>query len=215
MSNLSLECTKREETGKGISRRLRRDGKIPGVVYGKDVKEPVRISLDKKHMEKFLKTNGLNYVIDLSIDGADNHVCMITDFQRDHLYRELTHIDFKQVRLDEPVIARVDVKLVGEAKVRSRGGIAQLFMPQIQVKALPNDIPTSITLDVTELKGGDRINLGDVALPDSASIVDDPRMPVVTIITPRSMAVATEDEEEGEDGEEAASGGEGEGEGES
>lgn len=188
MSHINLVAQTREDAGKGVARKLRAVGRIPGVLYGRDA-SPVLFSVDEKTMSLLMKEHGLNPVIELEL-GGKKLICMIADYQRDVFQQYLTHIDLKLVDLSHKVTVKIPIALTGEADVRSRGGIAQLYLQALTVKILPTDIPKVFEVDVAHLQPGQSMKLDSVTVPENFEKVDPPYTTVVNVLAPRSMAAA-------------------------
>ncbi len=186
MSHINLVAEGRDGAGKGVARKLRAQGRIPGVLYGRDA-SPQLFSVDEKTTAALMKEHGLNPIIELEL-GGKKHICMISDYQRDVFQTRLTHIDLKLVDLSHIVIAKIPVQMTGESDVRGRGGIAQLYLQQLTVKILPSDIPKVFKVDVSHLFPGQSMKLDSVELPDTMQKVDPPYTTVVNVLAPRSMA---------------------------
>lgn len=188
MSHINLVAQPREDAGKGVARKLRAQGRIPGVLYGRDA-SPVLFSVDEKSMAALMKEHGLNPIIELEL-GGKKLICMIADYQRDVFQQYLTHIDLKLTDLDRKVVVEIPISLTGEADVRSRGGIAQLYLQTLTVRVLPTDIPKYLEVDVSHLNPGQSMKLDTVAIPENLEKVDPPYTTVVNVLAPRSMAAA-------------------------
>lgn len=188
MSHIQVIAQPREGAGKGVARKLRAKGQTPGVLYGRD-SSPVLFSLEEKSFASLLKKHGLNFIIELDLGGA-KHTCMIADYQRDVFQTVITHIDLKLVDLTQPVIAKVPVALTGEADVRSRGGIAQLYLQQITIKVLPEEIPKVVHVDVSHLNPGQSLKLDSVSVPDTMTKMEPGHTTVVNVLAPRSLAAS-------------------------
>lgn len=186
MSHINLVAEGRDDAGKGVARKLRAQGRIPGVLYGRDA-SPQLFSVDEKTTAALMKEHGLNPIIELEL-GGKKHTCMISDYQRDVFQTRLTHIDLKLVDLSRKIIAKIPVQMTGEADVRGRGGIAQLYLQQLTVKILPSDIPKVFKVDVSHLFPGQSMKLDTVEVPDTMQKVDPPYTTVVNVLAPRSMA---------------------------
>jgi large subunit ribosomal protein L25 len=188
MSHINLVAQTREGAGKGVARKLRAQGRIPGVLYGRDA-SPQLFSVEEKSTAALMKEHGLNPVIELELDGK-KQTCMIADYQRDVFQQFLTHIDLKLVDLNSPVIAKIPIALTGEAEVRARGGIAQLYLQQMTVRILPTDIPKVFKVDVSHLAPGQSMKLDSVAVPENFEKMDPVYTTVVNVLAPRSMAAS-------------------------
>ncbi len=188
MSHINLVAQPREGAGKGVARKLRAKGQIPGVLYGRDA-SPTLFSVDEKAAAALMREHGLNPIIDLEIDGK-KQTCMIADYQKDVFQQFVTHIDLKLVDLDRKVIAKVPIQLTGEADVRARGGIAQLYLQTLTVRILPSDIPKVFKVDVSHLHPGQSMKLDTVALPENFEALTPSYTTVVNVLAPRSMAAS-------------------------
>ncbi|MGE0488032.1 MAG: 50S ribosomal protein L25 [Vulcanimicrobiota bacterium] len=203
MAQVKVDCKQREGTGKGVARKIRAQGRIPGVLYGRN-EEPVLVELDEKNLAGLMKEHGLNLIVELAVEGGDTHTCMLADYQRDVFQRFLTHVDFKRIKLDEKVQAKVPVRMTGEAEVRTRGGMAQLYLRELNIRALPADIPKSYLLDISKMKPGQNKRLNELEFEKEVELLHDPNKRIVNILAPRGLAGAgLETEDEGEDGDNA------------
>lgn len=188
MSQFSVSALKRDSAGKGVARKLRAKGLIPGVLYGRD-SSPILFSTDEKAFATLMKEQGLNSILELDIEG-DKHTCMIAEYQKDVFQRNLTHIDLKMVDLNAKVVVRVPVALEGEQSVRGKGGIAQLYARELKVRVLATEIPKRITFDISELNPGESRKLSAVTLPDNVEALDPMSTTVVNVLAPRALAAA-------------------------
>ncbi len=188
MSQISLTAEKRDDSGKGVARKLRASGRIPGVLYGKST-SPQLFSADEKVVAALMKEHGLNFVLELELEGK-KHTCMIADYQRDVFQRFVTHLDLKVIDIKDKVVVKIPVALTGDADVRARGGIAQLYMRELTVKTLPTEIQKVFTIDVSKMRPGETLRLSEVAVSDTLEKMDPPHTTVVNILAPRALAAA-------------------------
>lgn len=150
-----------------------------------------------------MKQHGLNAILELDLDGK-KQTCMIAEYQTDVFGRDLMHIDLKLVDLDSKVVVKVPINLEGQQAVRSRGGIAQLYLREFKVKVLATEIPKKIDLDIGAMTPGQSRKLQDCNLPENIQFMDPPNTTVVNILAPRALAAAAaaaaalEDEESDE-----------------
>ena len=176
---LVLTADPTRTTGTRPSRRLRREGQIPAVVYGLGG-DPVSVAVDWRELRACLKTDaGVNAVIHLDIDGA-RHLSIIKDIQRHPVRRDVIHIDF--LRVDPTAEVSVDVPVVIEGtakKVAAMQGIVDQQMFAMTVSVRPDQIPNEVTIDVSDLDIGDVITVGDVRLPAGVTAVSDADATVV------------------------------------
>lgn len=161
-------------TGTGPARRLRADGKVPGVVYGLGA-EPVAITVDWPELRRALTTeSGVNALITLQVEGAE-HASIVKEIQRHPVRRDVIHVDFLRVDPTKPVSVDVPILLQGESKAVNamQGRIEQLVF-SMPVKARPDNIPTELPVDVSGLEIGTFITVADIALPEGVTAVLDP-----------------------------------------
>ena len=196
-----LEVTTREESGSRAMRRLRRSGRVPGILYGGDG-EPVAFHVDARILRNTLAH--AHAVVDLAVDGAKAQPVMVKDLQRHPVRRDVLHVDFLRVDADVEVTVEVPIVLHGEAHaVTSNDGQVDQALYHLGVNAKPADIPNEISIDISGMKLGDAIRIGDLVLPAGATTDSDPEDAVV-------MASAALEADLGEDAE-AEEGAEGEG----
>jgi large subunit ribosomal protein L25 len=174
MNRLQLSAQTRDDLRKSTTKRLRREGYIPATVYGKN-EESKAIAVPADKLTQILKTPGGRLsLIDLEIDGksANGRPVLIQEIQRHPITKQILHIDFHRVSLDEPVVATVPVVLVGEAPGTEQGGILEQFTHELHVRALPDRLPTHIDVDVSHLGLGDTLHVEDIKLPEGVELVD-------------------------------------------
>jgi large subunit ribosomal protein L25 len=176
---LVLTADPTRPTGTRPSRRLRRDGHVPAVVYGMGG-EPLSVSVAWRDLRQCLKTEaGINAVIDLEIDGT-RHTSIVKDLQRHPVRRDVIHVDFLRVDPKKPVTVEVPVLVTGEAKkVAAMQGIVDQQMFKIFVSVRPDSIPNEIEIDVSDLDIGEVITVGDLPLPAGVSAVSEEDATVV------------------------------------
>jgi large subunit ribosomal protein L25 len=192
--------------GSAEARRLRRSGLIPGVLYGRET--PVAISIPERDLRHALTTRGgLNAVLDVVVDGGKEHSSVLKDYQQHPVKGHITHVDLQEVRLDQPIHATVPLHLHGDAAGVKEGGVLSQVTSEINVEALPMEVPEHVEIDVAELELGGTLRLDALQLPDGVSLLDDPDTVVATVTQP-----TREEEPEPVEGEEAAEGAEAEGE---
>lgn len=194
MAQVKLESKKRDKAGKGVARKLRAEGRIPAVLYGR-ASQPMSLELEEKAVATLMKEYGLNPIIELSVEAGQSsevHTCMIADFQKDVYQRFVTHLDLKRVDLTQKVMAAVQLVVVGESDVRSKGGIVQRSVDTIHVHCLPADIPKVIELDISALGPGEHLSIKDVSVPAGVELVDPPDTALISVFSPRGMVGAEE-----------------------
>jgi large subunit ribosomal protein L25 len=210
---IRLEVKERESTGSRESRRLRKEGLVPGVLYGRS--KPHAICIPERELRRALTSEGgLNAILDVVLEGQKTeHPSILKDYQQDPYKGRLTHVDFQEVRLDRPIHATVPVHLVGgdDAPGIREGGVLSQVSREINVEALPMEIPEHIDLDVSGMEMNDTLRLADLRAPEGVTFLDDPEETVLATVTMPTREVEPEPtEEELAEGEEAAAAAEGE-----
>lgn len=210
MSNTALALRTREQSGKGVARKLRVAGRIPGVLYGPKIGS-VAVDLESRSLERILRASGANALLDLAVDGrADlaNSVALVKELQRHPVRGDLMHVDLYQVDLAQKVEVAVPILTTGRAAgVEEDGGILDVLIREITVSCLPRAIPESLEVDISALNIGDVIHAGQIALPADVELAIDADLGVVHVVAPAVEEVAAA--EELAEGEEVAVEGEG------
>ena len=198
MTDITLTAHTGRTTGSSASRRLRSEGQIPAVLYGHGM-DSLSIAVDRRELRHALTgPAGVNALINLDIDGT-THPTIVKSLQRDPLKRNVAHIDFVVVSLDEVIEISVAFHLVGEAKaVLAEGGLVDPAVDTITVRTTPRNVPGAFTYDVSDMEVGDVVRAGELTMPEGVELIDDPEMAIVT-----ALAAQVEIVEEPEEGEEA------------
>jgi large subunit ribosomal protein L25 len=192
-----LEVRSRIADGSRAARRLRRRGRVPGVVYGGG-KESVGFDADARELRVALASSGA--VLDLSVDGEKATPVVLKEAQRDHVRGGTVHVDLLRVRLDEAIHAVVPLELTGAegAPGVKEGGVLEQIVRELNVQALPTAIPESIVHAVGAMQIGETISLAAVAIPDGVTLLDDVEETVVATLSPPRLQVEAEEEIEAE-----------------
>ena len=183
MAEVTLEVSRREAIGKEKAKKLRRDGKVPAVVYGGH-REPVAIVVDRKAVSELIQKSehGIRSVFLLKMAGSDQQRhAMIKELTIDPISRRMKHIDFVRVIMDEAVKVTIPVHVTGTARGVKEGGLLDFQVRELHVECLPNAIPDSIDVDVTPLEGHDYFRIKDLKLPEGVRVLDDPERVVVGV----------------------------------
>lgn len=213
---ITLEAKPRSETGKGAARRTRRDGLVPAVIYGAKV-EATPLVVDAREMAQALATEaGFNILINLKLDSNTTHFTMLREVQSDPIRGNLLHIDFVAIDRDVKLEADIPVHLVGEARGVKEGGVIEHHLWEIEVKALPGDVPPSFEVDISHLGIDDHIKVGELSPPEGVEVLTPPEEIIASVVEPQVIELpedieaaeaeaAAEAAEEGEvpEGEEA------------
>jgi large subunit ribosomal protein L25 len=219
-----LEVKERQRLGSPESRRLRKQGLVPGVLYGNG--NPTPIVIEERRLRAALTTDsGLHAVLDVVVEGTSaTHPSILKDYQRDPIRGLVSHVDLQEVRLDKPIQAAVQLHLVGaeDAPGVREGGVLSSPTTAVNVEALPMEIPESIEIDVGALEMNDSLRLADVPAVEGVTFLDDLQETVIATITPPTREIepeetleeaaeaeggAPEDEQAPEGGAEAPAGG--------
>jgi large subunit ribosomal protein L25 len=199
---IKLTVQDRESRGSAESRRLRKQGLIPGVLYGRG-HEPLAFCVAERELRRVLTRGaGLHAILDVALDGDTARPSILKSYQQDPVRGTLTHIDLQEVRLDQPIQARVVVELIGEPVGVTEGGVLSQVNREITVEALPLEVPEHLDIDVTGMAIGDTLRLVDMPASEGVKFLDDPDETVLATVTMPTRFVEPEIEEvEGEEGE--------------
>jgi len=187
MAETKLKAELRTETGKGPAHRLRASGRVPAVLYGHGM-EPVSLSVSGLDLIHLFRQAGANALVDLQVDG-DEHLAIARDVQRDHLHGRYIHLDFLAIRRDEKISVSVAVHEVGESIGVSEGGVVEHHLREIELECLPADVPERIEVDITHMRLGDMVHVGEIPPPSGSTFLTAPETPVLSIITPAILQV--------------------------
>ena len=187
--SVSLAASARTTAGKGSARTLRRQGQVPAVIYGHS-RTPEALTVESAALAKTLTQAGHTTIIDLTIDSRAPVKALIREVQRDSLRPvNVLHVDFHEIRADEKIRVKVPVHLTGIPDgVRNSGGVLDHSLRELEIEVLPGDIPASVDLDVTPLAIGHSLFVRDVT-PGSFRILNDPAVPVCSVVAPRAEEV--------------------------
>jgi large subunit ribosomal protein L25 len=200
---VQLTVQERESRGSAESRRLRKQGLIPGVLYGRG-KTAHAICIPERELRRVLTgEGGLNAILDVVLEGQKTtHPSILKEYQQHPVKGGIIHVDFHEVRLDQPIQARVVVELVGEPQGVTEGGVLSQVNREVTVEALPMEIPEHLELDVSGMAIGDTLRLADLTVQEGVKYVDDPEETVLATVTMPTRVVEPEEEAvEGEEGE--------------
>jgi large subunit ribosomal protein L25 len=187
MEIIKLSATRRTESGKGPSNRLRREGKIPAVAYGREIAAvPVAIA-PKALLDVLNSEHGQNAVVEMQVEGGDKFTVMVRDYAYHPITRELTHADFVQVSLDKPVDVEVPFHLVGKAKGVAEGGILQQIFRRVPVRCLPAQIPAFVEAEISELAIGDSLKTSNIKVPEGIKIRLPEDQTIVVVAAPEKI----------------------------
>ena len=196
-----LNVAARERMGSRESRRLRSQGFVPGVLYGRG--EPVAICVEERELRRALTgPAGLHSILDVQIDGTGKtHASILKEYQVDKVRGHVTHVDLQEVRLDQAIHASVSVHLLGgeDAPGVREGGVLSQPLRELNVEALPLEVPEHIDLDVSHMEIGGTLRVGDVHVPDGVKLLDDVETVVATVTAPTRVVEPEVEEEAAEE----------------
>lgn len=200
---LLLPAETGREEGTRSSRRLRREGRVPAILYGLDA-DPVAVSVAWTDLRAALTTDaGTNAVITLKVDGAEQ-LSIVRDIQRHPVRRDVIHVDFLRVTADQQIEAEVPIVLIGEAlEVTRANGMVDQTLYNLTVSAKPAEVPDEIEVDISAMTLGDSIHVGDLVLPAGVTTAVDAEAGVAHSVITRSTMEAMAEEEAAEAAEEA------------
>lgn len=201
----TLKASLRESTGKGEARRMRRDGRIPAVIYGHG-DETRKLSVDAHELELlFQRISVENTIIELNIEGEKKKGAALRTLVREvqsHPFRnEVLHVDFYQLHAGEKVHVEVPIHVVGKSPGVEMGGVLQQSLHDLEIRCLPDNIPEAIEVDVSKLEIGDSIHVGELTIPEGVEVEVDEERTVCSVQAPTVAKVEedeTADEGEGE-----------------
>ncbi len=196
METIALKAETRKTKGNSPARALRRDGKVPAVLYGPKT-EPSMLTLQAYDLEVAMKKGGLGRtVFDLVVDdGAGSRPVMIKEMQRHPLSNAMLHVDLYEVSMDRKIRVRVPVIATGKAVGVENGGVLQIIRRELEVYCLPNEIPANVTIDVTNLDVGNAVHVEDIPMPGNVEFPHETNFTILTVsATRREMEAGAEGE---------------------
>jgi len=204
MKSVALNATARELGRRAGAKKLRSEGRIPAVIYGRQAK-PQKLELKAREMEDLIHHSvSENLLVDLAVkdDSRPKRLALVQEVQHHPLSGKVLHVDFHEVAEDEKVTIMVPVDTIGEAVgVKTEGGVLEHVLFKIKARGLPKDLPEQIMVDVSHLKIGQAIHIGEIKAPEGVELLGDKAIPVIAVAAPR-----TEEEEAAEAAEAAAPG---------
>ena len=194
MANAALSAQSREGTGKGSARKLRAAGRVPAVIYGHG-EETRKLSVDAHElMTLFSKIRVESTVITMNIDGeTEPSRALVREVQRHAFRDDVVHVDFYQIHAGEMLTVQVPVRLIGAAPGVKAGGVLQHSLSEIEVRCLPDRIPTTLDVDISALEIGDSVHVRDIAQPEGVEFLVDAERTVCSLMAP-TLVVEAEDE---------------------
>lgn len=201
MSQTTLVATPRTGRGTPAARRLRSDGHIPGILYGRGM-EPISVMVERREFRLALSgPAGANTVLALEVGGV-SYPAVVKEMQRHPIRRTVNHIDFLQVNMNEEITVNIAVRLEGESKaVAAMGGLVDSAVDHLEVSCTPTNMPNEFVIDITDMQPDTVIRLSDIPMPKGVTALGDPDMAVVTVLTTAAEVEEPVAPVEGEEGE--------------
>jgi large subunit ribosomal protein L25 len=196
MDNVKLPARPRDEIGSRAANRLRKQGLIPGVLYGHG-KDAVAIAVEPAHLREAMSSaSGRHAVLEVTLEGQKrSHRAIVKDLELDRVRSTITHIDLQEIRLDDVIEAKVTVQFDGTPQGVKMGGIFDEALREVTLKGTVTEIPEHVGIDVAELDLGDTLQVKDLTVPEGLELLDDPEQVLCSVLIPRKV-VETEEEEE-------------------
>ena len=208
MSTVQFNVTKRDSLGKEASKKFRRDGLIPAVVYGKN-KENLNINVNHLKLKQIFKSDaGENTIIEMQVEDSDiKKKVLLKEAHLDTLTSNTIHLDFYEINESEKVKVSCPLKFTGKPEGVKNGGVIQTLANEVQVQCLPENIPNNIEIDIAHLEIGETFRVEDLTEVEGVDIVSNPNSTVLSILAPRLITETQEasSEEEGEEQQEESS----------
>lgn len=198
-----LNAEVRTGTGKGAARQARRDGMVPGIIYGGD-NDPLPINIPfNTLLTRLRKGHFMSTLFNMKVDGHDDVRVICRNVQRDVVKDLPTHVDFLRLRRTTQIKLNIPVVVIGEEESvgLKRGGVLTMIRPEVELLVTAGDIPESITIDVTEADIGDTVTISDVTLPDGATATIDRDFVIANISAPSGLKSAEDEDEDAAEGE--------------
>lgn len=192
MKTVNLNAALRTQTRHGEVKKLRASGRVPAVIYGRQLQQPQNLELDSKELTNLIKHSvSENLLVDLVVknDARPKRLALVQEIQHHALSGQVLHVDFHEVAENEKVTISVAVESIGEAiGVKADGGILEHVLHKLKVRALPKDLPEVLTVDVSHLKIGQSIHIGDIQPPAGVEILGDKHISVLAVAAPITEA---------------------------
>ncbi|MFC4075542.1 50S ribosomal protein L25/general stress protein Ctc [Salinithrix halophila] len=178
-----LSVKRRKNRPRSVLTHLRREGRVPGIVYGKGM-ENLAIHMEMSEIIRLLQQGGTSAVVNLDLEGK-SHDVMICELQQDRIKDRILHVDFKVINMNEPIDTEVAVELQGEPAGVKEGGILQQQTRTVEIRCLPKKIPDQLTVDISGLNVGDSVNISDLDFPEGVELLSEPEEVIASVLPPQ------------------------------
>lgn len=191
----TLECKKRDIKNKGYLKEMKRNGWVPGIIYGKEM-EPRAVFMEFRKLNRIFTHHGLRGLFSLQIEEEDNSpMVLIREVQKNPLSGQITHLDFLTVNMDEKISSNVAIYLTGEEELMKTGGILQSGAKEIEISCLPKNIPEYFSYDISGLQIGDKVLVSDLQVPEGVEIISEAETLLAAVLAPSKAASEGEEDE--------------------
>lgn len=196
MAEQEIVVERRDQSGKGPTRQLRAQGRVPGILYGHK-EQPLSFSLDPNEFNKRLRASGRGRNTLFKVKGLEREATVLVKEMQVHpVRREITHLDFLEVRAEDMIVAEVPVRLTGRAAGQVQGGTVQLAMRTVKVRCKAFEIPKELVIDITPMQLNETFRVGKLELPAGVETIESERLAIVTIRESRASRMASKEEGE-------------------
>lgn len=191
MENI-IQVQGRDDSGKGVARKLRGNRRVPGICYGKSFENPVTLSVDKLELTKIVRNSSPTSLFKLASDqkNIDGQMVLIKSRQNHPITNDIIHVDFLAVKKGEKIKVLVPIELKGKAKGVAEGGILQQPNRKLNVRCLPDNIPTKIEVDITSLDINQSLHVSDIQLPEGVTVVGTIDYTLAVVVPPEKEEAA-------------------------
>lgn len=183
-ANATLQVQRRELGSRYELNKLRKSGRVPGVIYGKGLNAPTPVSLDGKELSALLRSHP-HAVIEVDVPGEGKHPIMMAELQRDTFTNTVLHVDFRRVDMNAKIDTAARLEFVGKSAGEQEGGMLQVVLHELDISCYPKDIPESIPVDVSALGLGEHLSIGELTLPPGVETKQDAGTVVVAVLAPQ------------------------------
>ena len=188
---VTLQAESRTDTGKGVARKLRTAGKVPGVLYGLGA-DPLPVAIDRLALARVFKTDaGRNVLIDLLVDG-DTHLTMAREIQRDPVRGAVLHVDFLKIARDVAIEVDVPIHIEGDSPGVKEGGVVEHHLWTVRVSCLPTSVPDRLVADISRTLLGEMLRVEQLIVPEGVTILTEPGEAVLGVVVPQILKVEEE-----------------------
>jgi len=206
MEKPKLKVESRNDTGKEVNKKFRREGIVPGVLYSPHDEKNLLLKAKREDLLKLLSDKKRG-IIDLEIDDGQKNfkrLAIIKDIQYNSLKRQIVHVDFYGVTLKEKLTVQVSIELIGEPIGLKEGGILEIELREVEIECLPSQVPGSLKADISHLKINDHLTVGELDIPKGIEVLAEPDRIIASVHPPTKIEEVAKEEEEEEEVEEVA-----------